>query len=93
MIHYGSVESSRRLQRVVTYLTHRGHRGATTREIMQQAGVVAVNTAVAEIRANGIGISCTYERTLDDGSRVYRYVLESHVGGAMAAQRLRGGRR
>ena len=51
-----SVERSPRLQRVLSLL--RTGRAYTTREISSMADVCAVNSCVAELRANGYDIPC-----------------------------------
>jgi hypothetical protein len=48
--------SSERLQRVFKLLSKGGE--YTTLEIIQQAGVCAVNSVISELRANGFDISC-----------------------------------
>jgi hypothetical protein len=55
-IHAGRVDSSPRLQRVLAVLAD-GERH-TTRDLMFEANVCAVNSCVAEIRANGIDVRC-----------------------------------
>jgi hypothetical protein len=55
--------SSPRLQRVLAVL--KDGRPHTTREIVRRAHVVAVNSCIAELRANGAEINCTRERRKD----------------------------
>jgi hypothetical protein len=55
-IHAARLESSPRLQRVLSAL--REHGKLTTLEIIQLAGVCAVNSIISELRRNNIGISC-----------------------------------
>jgi len=55
--------TSPRLQRVLSVL--RDGRPHTTREIVRLAHVVAVNSCIAELRANGAVILCTRERRKD----------------------------
>ncbi|WP_210879197.1 helix-turn-helix domain-containing protein [Roseovarius autotrophicus] len=55
--------TSPRLQRVLAVL--RDGRPHTTREIVRRAHVVAVNSCIAELRANGAEILCTRERKKD----------------------------
>lgn len=76
MIHAAHLESSSRLQRVRDFLVERGSAGATTMEIIQKAGVCAVNSIAAELRANGLRVRCEYERETETRSRVHRYWLE-----------------
>jgi len=75
MIHYAKLDKSDRLQRIVKYLKKRGRKGATTREIALECDVMNVATCASEINrqlAKG-GIDCHFERTTDDGRKVYRY--------------------
>lgn len=53
-INYAKVENSERLQRTLKVLAGGGWYG--TRAIMRAADVCAVNTVVAELRANGCRI-------------------------------------
>lgn len=55
-LHAARLEFSPRLQRVADLLAD-GHEH-TTMEIIQAAGVCAVNSIVAELRTNGIRILC-----------------------------------
>ena len=70
------VENSPRLQRLLAFLTKRGEKGATTRQIIHEANVCCVNTAVAELRANNYRINCVYVRETKSGARIYRYRLD-----------------
>lgn len=56
-MHHAKLENSPRLQRVARIL-HRHKRPLSTMEIIAKAGVCAVNSAIAELRANGIQIKC-----------------------------------
>ena len=55
--------ASPRLQRVLALL--KDGKPHTTREIVRKAHVVAVNSCIAELRANGAEILCTRERKKD----------------------------
>ncbi|KJS43523.1 helix-turn-helix domain-containing protein [Roseovarius sp. BRH_c41] len=55
--------TSPRLQRVLAVL--KDGRPHTTREIVRRAHVVAVNSCISELRANGAEILCTRERKGD----------------------------
>ncbi len=70
-IHYAMIEESDRLRRVHNLLVDGMWRG--TREIMMQADVCAVNTVIAELRANGFDIS-----TRCVGRGRYEYRMERH---------------
>ncbi|CAB4141366.1 Helix-turn-helix domain containing protein [uncultured Caudovirales phage] len=51
-----NIEKSDRLQRVLTLLKRGGE--YTTLEIIQKAGVCAVNSIISELRQNGYQINC-----------------------------------
>lgn len=55
-IHAADIKNSERLQRVLAVLTDR--QPHSTLEIIQQAGVCAVNSCIAELRINGYDIRC-----------------------------------
>lgn len=55
-IHAGRIESSPRLQRVLAVLQRGGK--YTTRDLIEQAHVAAVNSIVSELRRNGFDIGC-----------------------------------
>jgi hypothetical protein len=64
--------TSPRLQRVLSVL--KDGRPHSTREIVRKAHVVAVNSCIAELRANGAVIHCTRERKKDRLICRYRMV-------------------
>jgi hypothetical protein len=68
-IHYAKLDNSARLQRVHRLLSDGEWHG--TREIIQRANVCAVNTACAELRANGLMVS-----TRCIGRGLYEYRLD-----------------
>jgi hypothetical protein len=72
MMHAARIDKSARLQRVLDVL--RTGRELTTLDIIVEAGVCAVNSCVAELRANGYRIRCRR-----DGD-VWRYRLEGDHG-------------
>ena len=55
-IHYARLESSARLQRTLAVLKRGGC--FTTRQLMHEADICAVNTAVDELRENGFDVQC-----------------------------------
>jgi hypothetical protein len=55
-IHFARIENSDRLRRVLAVLSDR--QPHSTMEIVQAAEVCAVNSAIAELRMNGIRIEC-----------------------------------
>lgn len=68
-MHAAKIENSPRLQHVLAYL-RKGP--ATTFEIVMGCGVCAVNSIIAELRANGHSITCNQV----PGQRgVYQYSL------------------
>lgn len=69
-MHHGRLSHSPRLQRVHEFL--RGGEEHTTREIVEGTKVCAVNSAVAELRANGAVIECRQEVRPEAG-RVFLY--------------------
>lgn len=69
-MHNATIESSPRLQRVLALLQSRGSAGATTREIVVEAEVMAVSAVVSELRANKVDIQCEME-----GRGRFRYRL------------------
>lgn len=74
-MHAANAKKSKRLQATLRAL-RRSQRGCTTRQLARATGSVAPHSDVAEIRANGFNVSCTYEGTTPNGRRVYRYRLE-----------------
>lgn len=69
-MHAAKIDESPRLQKVRDFLRRQG--SATTREISQACDVYAVNSIVAELRANGFTITCVAVK----GKRgVYQYRL------------------
>ncbi|CQR43688.1 hypothetical protein THICB3320738 [Thiomonas sp. CB3] len=58
-MHYARIDTSPRLQRVAALLAD--GRAYTTLDIVQAAGVCAVNSAIAELRWNGYSIECRRE--------------------------------
>jgi len=66
-VHNAKLENSNRLQRVYSLLQS-GPK--TTMQIIQEAGVCAVNSIISELRVNGITIHCECIR-----KGVYKYSL------------------
>jgi len=71
-MHAARLSESPRLRRVLEAL-ERNHKGLTTRGIIELANVCAVNSCVAELRANGINVSCS---PVPRARGVYLYRLE-----------------
>lgn len=68
-MHFARLEKSERLQRVLNILLDGKPR--TTREIVREADVCAVNSIICELRANGYSIECT---PIKKGRYEYRLV-------------------
>lgn len=77
-LRYANLQTSPRLQRALAAL--QAHpRGLTTMEWIREAGICAVNSCAAELRANGYRVICKPEGKSAEGASIYRYTLE---GGA-----------
>ena len=74
-MHAAKIENSERLQAVLGLLSRGGR--YSTRQIIDETGYCAVNSIVAELRANGYAIDCTPESGAVKGRRqvVYYYRL------------------
>jgi hypothetical protein len=55
-MHYAKLEGSARLQRTLAVLKRGGR--FTARQLAHEADICAVNTAVDELRENGINVQC-----------------------------------
>lgn len=64
-MHAARIESSARLRRVMAVLEDGGWH--STREIMREADVCAVNSCIAELRENGLDVECRQE------GRIFHY--------------------
>ena len=69
-MHAAKLERSPRLQRVYKYL-RRASDWRSTRDIVYGADVMAVNSCVSELRANGIGVDC------EPRGKIYVYRLRA----------------
>lgn len=58
-LHWARLDRSLRLQRVLAVLSD--GEGHTTRDLIRQADVCAINSCVSELRANGLDIDCKPE--------------------------------
>jgi len=70
-IHAARLSESPRLQRLAEVLADGEWR--STRDLFMQADICAVNSAVAELRANGIGVEC---RCVGRGRYEYRREMQ-----------------
>ena len=89
MMHAATMDSPR-LQRALAVL--RDGRAHTTRDLVVEAHICAVNSVVAELRANGIDISCRQGVDVH-GGRVWLYQLanrEESPAGPGAAETATG---
>ena len=71
-MHAAKLLTSPRLQRILNLLSDGEEH--STREIVHKCNVCAVNSAVSELRANGLNIACE-QRPSRNGSRHYVYRL------------------
>jgi hypothetical protein len=76
-IHYAKIQKSPRLRRLLEFMIECGSQGATTKEIDRKAEIMAVGTAIGELRRNGCEINCHFQGRTLQGSSVFRYVLIS----------------
>ena len=74
-MHAARIERSARLQRVLAVLEAGGWH--STMDIVREAGVCAVNSAIAELRANGLAIECRQSNEPLFGGRAWLYRLET----------------
>jgi len=72
--HAARIESSPRLQRCLAALRRYGATGATTYQLFDATGSMAVHSDVSELRANGLRVDCWMDRA-ENGRRIYRYRL------------------
>ncbi|APE43623.1 hypothetical protein BOO69_09510 [Sulfitobacter alexandrii] len=71
-MHHGKLSTSPRLRRALRALQHaKGE--LSTRDLAEQADICAVNSTIAELRANGAEITCRQE--VKDGQRRFYYTL------------------
>lgn len=70
-MHAAKIERSPRLQRVHALLSDGAEH--STREIMAEAHVCAVNSCVAELRDNGFYIEGRWARDERTGQRIFLY--------------------
>lgn len=73
-MHSANLASSPRLKRVHALLSD--GREYSTRDIMHRADVCAVSSVVAELRCNGIGVSCRLVVS-PSGDRTFLYQMHS----------------
>ena len=88
-MHAATVERSPRLRRVLELL--RDGQEHSTREIVEDAKVMAVNSCIAELRANGYQVETA--RHTEHGERYYTYRLlpqQSDLWAAHGADVARG---
>lgn len=71
-MHHGRLATSPRLQRALRALKKARGR-ISTRELIEAADICAVNSVIAELRANGADILC--EQEAKDGQRKFYYTL------------------
>jgi hypothetical protein len=74
-LHYASLRTSKRLHRALSALEEFPG-GLTTRQWSRRANICACNSVAAELRAQGIPITCTHEGRTKDGGQVFRYRIK-----------------
>ena len=77
--HLVKIDGSKPLQRIVAYLGDRGELGATGLEVATQCRVLNVATWVSHLRRQGIPIETVFDRTTEEGARVYRYFFRGPI--------------
>ena len=77
MINHARLSTSKRLQRVHKLLSDGGEH--STLEICIRASVCAVNSIVAELRAQGADIRCRQIRSPETGEQLWVYRMVSPV--------------
>jgi hypothetical protein len=65
------LKTSVRLQRVSEYLSDR--QWHSTRDIIQNTGMCAINSIIAELRVNGLSIECKFQGKTGEGNSIYKY--------------------
>ena len=74
--HYATIEMSPRLQKLLSFLHHRGKYGATSLHLADEIRTPCIATDISELRRNGYLVACEYLRTTAEGRRVYLYTLK-----------------
>ena len=73
-MHYANLKKSKRLQKLAAFL--RDRKPHSTMEIIKRTGICAVNSAISELRRNGIDIApAMCGGTTVDGNKVYLYLM------------------
>ena len=80
MMHAATIQKSDRLRRVHELLSD--YNEHSTLEIVTEAQVCAVNSIIAELRANGAVIVCRQARNPESGRRVWWYRMLAPASGA-----------
>lgn len=75
VMHAGRIETNKTLQRLFAFLREHSVTGATGLEICEALKIMNAATWVSQLRKNGYGVECEYERTTESGAKVYRYRL------------------
>ena len=76
--HHGSLETPR-LKKLLDYLRLRGTQGATTMDIALACATTRASSDVSEARANGVEIMVIDEGLNENGRRITRFILRSHL--------------
>ena len=75
-MHHASLRKSARLRRTLDVLERREGHWLTTRDLIVEAHICAVNSVIAELRANGCEIECE-QRPGKNSERRWAYRLKS----------------
>lgn len=70
-MHFANAAKSKRIQKFLAAL--KGGKVKTTRQLIEETGLCAINSIAAECNAQGINIVCEYKGTNEDGARIYTY--------------------
>ena len=75
-MHFASLKKSARLRRTLDVMEWRKGQWLTTRDLIVEAHICAVNSVIAELRANGCDIQCE-QQPAETGERRWAYRLKS----------------
>lgn len=75
-MHHANAAKSPRLARLLGYVRSMGRHGATSLDLQQWTGSMAVSTDISELRRNGHRIDCVYEKKTPTGRKVFRYTYK-----------------
>lgn len=82
--HAPNIATSKMLQELRDFIGAFGDPGCTSMEIFNRFQVLNPAREVSALRKNGINVQCDYERTNENGKRIYRYRLIRDGQGRLA---------